>query len=87
MGIASFPAAEIIGNWALRRCTRLMSLYLLGPSVCQLSQGAFDSTPIGGYLNDTGAYGSVFVPASLYDAYLSAENWSYYAARLVSVEG
>ena len=46
----------------------------------------FTSTPIAGYTTSTGGvYGSIFVPASLYDRYISATNWVTYSSRFVSV--
>lgn len=85
--MASFPSASIISNLAFRGCYNLLSVYLLGPSVCRLSSSnAFSSTPIAGYITSTGGvYGSIFVPASLYDQYISASNWSFFSSRFVSV--
>ncbi len=84
---ASFPAATIIGSYAFRNCYHLTSLYLTGGSMAELVHvNAFSSTPISGYTASTGGvYGSIFVPASLYDSYISASNWSYYSERFVSV--
>ena len=84
---ASFPAATVIGNYAFRDCYHLTSLYLTGDTMAQLSSvNVFGSTPISNYTASTGGvYGSIFVPASLYDAYISAANWSYYSSRFVSV--
>ena len=81
----SFPKASIIGNQAFIGMTSLASLYLMGTSVPTLAAtNAFQNTPISSssYL---GHFGSIFVPASLYDSYIAAANWSAYAARFVSV--
>lgn len=42
---------------------------------------AIQNIPSGG----GGVYGSIFVPASLYASYISANNWSAYSRRFVSV--
>jgi hypothetical protein len=83
---ASFPVATTIGSSAFVRCYNLKSLYLMGSSVCALSNsGAFSSTPIGGYSTWAGTYGSIYVPASLLTTYQAAANWSYFSSRFVGV--
>lgn len=76
-----------IYSYTFQKCTRLLSLYLMGSSVVKLSAvNAFSSTPISNYTTQTGGvYGSIFVPASLYSAYISSTNWVTYSARFVSV--
>lgn len=74
-----------IGNYAFRSCTVLESLYLPGGTVPVLGLSAFSKTPIGGASGPIGKYGSVFVPASLYNSYLTAAGWSAISARFVSV--
>lgn len=82
----SFPACALIASSAFRKCLKLISFYLLGSSVATLSNSnAFSSTPIGGYSASAGQYGSIFVPSSLYNSYLTATNWSRFASRFVSV--
>ena len=82
----SFPACENIGNNAFSNCVTLLSLYLEASTVCTLGNDVFTSTPIGDYTTATsGVYGSVYVPASLYDQYIVASNWSDISARIVSV--
>jgi hypothetical protein len=77
---------NIIQSYAFANCLRLISLYLTGLSrVPTLSGGVFSSTPIGGYSTIAGQYGSVYVPASLYNSFLTATNWSSISARIVSV--
>ena len=82
----NLPKCEVIGGRAFCSCYNLLSLYLGGSSLCTLlSTSAFSSTPIGGYTTSTsGVYGSIFVPASLYDSYKSATNWVTYSDRFVS---
>ena len=84
---ASFPNATYIGGYTFRSCHNLLSLYLLGSSMCENGgTSTFTSTPIAGYTTSTGGvYGSIFVPASLYDSYISATNWATYSSRFVSV--
>lgn len=83
---ASFPNATSIGGYAFDSCYNLLSVYLLGSSIPAIGTNAFRSTPIGGYTTLTGGvYGSVYVPASLYSSFLTADNWSSIAARIVSV--
>ena len=83
----SFPSVTIIGSSAFQYCSKLTSLYLLGSQVATLTNiNAFGSTPISNYTTETGgAYGSIFVPASLYDSYKTASKWSTYSSRLVSM--
>ena len=83
----SFPKCISIGEYAFRNCFNLLSLYLMGSSIPKLvSTTAFLSTPISNYTTSTGGiYGSIYVPASLYNDYLTATNWSVYSARIVSV--
>lgn len=84
----SFPMATIIGAGAFSRCYNLKSLYLAGSSLCQLfASNAFTSTPIGGYSASAKAYGSIFVPGSLVNAYKSATNWTYFSSRITAIPG
>lgn len=88
LSMGSFPkVSAIVGNNTFSNCSVLLSLYFLGSSVVELATPTiFSNTPISGYTTHTGGvHGSIFVPASLYDAYRSATNWSVYADRFVSV--
>ena len=84
---ASFPSCVSIYNYAFVNCYNLTSLYLTGSSVAGLiNSTAFNSTPIAGYTTSTGGvYGSIFVPSSLYNTYISSTNWVYFSSRFVSV--
>ena len=86
LSYASLPKCTNIYSNAFAYCGFLVSLYLLGSSVAKLSHSnAFSSTPIGGYTFDTGGeYGSIYVPASLYNQYIAATNWTYFSSRFVS---
>ena len=83
----SFPLCASISSYAFQSCYNLLSVYLLGSSVPKLANAnAFYSTPISDYTTSTGGvYGSIFVPSSLYNSYLTATNWSLYSDRIVSV--
>lgn len=83
---ASFPKCKSIYSQAFRNCYNLIELHLESvQSVPFLSTSVFLSTPIGGYSVSAGRYGSIFVPASLYSAFQTAQNWSSVASRIVSV--
>lgn len=83
---ASFPAANAIYSNAFCNCVKLVSLYLLGSSVCSLSNSnVFNGTPIGGYSEIAGQYGSIYVPASLLATYQSRIRWSVFSSRFVGV--
>ena len=87
LAAVSLPAAESIAAGAFGQCVGLVSLYLTGGSLCVLeSADAFQSTPIGGYSDTAGCFGSVFVPSSLYSDYLSASCWSALSDRIASVQ-
>lgn len=73
---------------AFKQCYNLLSLDLTNlSSIPSLPMSeAFVSTPIAGYTTSTGGvYGSIYVPTSLYNTYLTASKWSYFSSRFVSV--
>ena len=75
----SFPACVSIGKYAFSYCTNLKEIYLMGSSLCVLSNSnAFSVTSI--WSNK----GSIFVPASLVETYKAATNWAYFKARIFS---
>lgn len=76
--------AESIGDLAFNQCGWLMSVYLPGSSVCTLGTDVFRYTPIGSNIYGRG-YGSVYVPASLYDQYFRNSTWSKYRYRIASM--
>ena len=65
-------------------CSNL-SMFVIGTgysSVCVLSTyNIFENSPIE-YSSYLGYYGSIYVPASLVDAYKTATNWTYYSSRI-----
>ena len=83
----TLPNVNVISGNAFNGCTRLIKLDLAQVgSVPRLSAStAFSSTPIGGYTTIAGQSGSIFVPASLYESFRAASNWSYFSSRMVSV--
>lgn len=82
----SLPAAEDIRPGVFMKCYNLKSLYLMGSSLCKLSNSnAFTSTPIGGYSTSAGTYGSIYVPASMLTSYKAATNWTYFSSRMVGI--
>jgi hypothetical protein len=72
---------------AFANCHRLFSLYILGSLIASIANsGVFAVTPISNFTDDTnGQNGSIFVPASLYDSYISSTYWSVYSSRIVSL--
>ena len=74
----SLPKIKTIAVSAFAQCVALSTLYLMGSSVPTLAAStAFTATKL--------LSGSIFVPASLYDSYISAANWSYFSSAFVSV--
>lgn len=84
---ANFSRCSYIGTYTFRSCFNLISFNLTGISSIPSLAGstAFSSTPIGAYSTSAGQYGSIYVPASLYNSFLTATNWSYFSSRFVSV--
>jgi len=73
----SFPSASFIGASAFVRCAALGTVYLMGDSVCTLSNSnAFSGTLI------TSSTGSIFVRASLLASYQISTNWAYFSTQI-----
>lgn len=87
LSVVSLPVCKSIWGVAFQRCYHLLSLYLMSNAVVSLSATtAFTSTPISNYTASTGGVqGSIYVPASLLNAYKTASFWSTFAARFVGV--
>ena len=77
----SLPMCSYIGSNAFRGCG-LLSIITLGYSnICSLNASStFYNTKI------TSSTGSIYVPASLVDAYKSATNWSYFSTQIFPIE-
>ena len=88
LSAVSLPACRAIHSYAFSACRTLLSLYLMGPSLCTLSGSqAFTNTPIAGVTASTGGvYGSIYVPLSLLSSYQAAANWSWFSDRFAGVE-
>lgn len=85
LSTATFSKLNIIYSSAFRSCTSLMSFINSYSSVATLSNiNVFQSTPMS-LSTYTGTFGSIYVPASLVDAYKSATNWATYANRITSM--
>ena len=75
----NLPKCSYIGSHTFEGC-RLLSIITIGYSgVCSLSSSAFYGTKI------TSSTGSIYVPASLVNAYKSATNWSAYSNRIFAI--
>ena len=75
------PKCRNITGFNVFASTGLLNLTLGYSSVCALgNSNAFRYTPIAG----TGS-GSIYVPASLVDAYKSTRNWSVYSTHIFSI--
>ena len=83
---ANFPVCTNIGSTAFYRCSSLTTFILGASSTVSLPYSTtFDYTPMSDS-SYTGTFGSIYVPASLVDSYKTANNWSYYADRITSIE-
>ena len=83
--LVNFPVCNYIGPFAFSGCTSLTSLTIGYSSVAKLSNiNAFISTPMS-VSTLTGSFGSIYVPASLVNAYKSATNWTVYADRITAI--
>ena len=69
-----------IGDAAFQNCYSLSIITIGYSGVCSLPYyDAFNGTPIGD------GTGSIYVPASLVDAYKTAENWSMYSSQIFTI--
>lgn len=84
---AKFVKCGTIGSRAFRSCYNLISLNLTEvTSVTTLYNiNAFASTPLYNYSTVAGQWGSIYVPASLYNSFITATYWETISSRIVSV--
>ena len=76
----SLPVCSNIMNYAFWFCSSFNIITLGYSSVCSLNNSnAFSRTQI------TSSTGSIYVPASLVDAYKSASNWSYFSTQIFPI--
>lgn len=71
-------------TYAFYGCSLLSSVYLLGSKVSLMTTNVFTNTPMSNatYL---GRFGSIYVPESMYSVYTTADYWSSYSSRFVSM--
>ena len=75
---ASLPKCEYLGKRAFHNCW-MESITIGYSSVCNINVDTFNYTDI-----ESGT-GSIYVPASLVEAYKSAENWSKYSSQIFPI--
>ena len=76
----NLPVCSFIGRSAFEWCSSLSIITIGYSGVCSLDGiSVFDGTKI------ASGTGSIYVPASLVDAYKSATNWSYYSNRIFPI--
>ena len=86
----SLPKCSYIsGYYVFSSCSNL-SMFVIGTSyssVCTLMDpyATFANSPIR-YSSYLGYFGSIYVPASLVDAYKTATNWATYSDRITSID-
>ena len=83
--LSSLSSAEIKA-YAFGQCSTLTNLTLYYPIVATLANvNAFSYTAITHSSYAGGTFGSIYVPASLVDAYKKATNWATYADRITAI--
>ena len=75
---ASLPKCEYLGKSAFRNCW-MESITIGYSSVCNINVDTFDGTDI------AIGIGSIYVPASLVEAYKSAPNWSQFSNQIFPI--
>ena len=86
LSTVNLPVCSSITYGTFYGCTSLTSLTLGYSSVVNLnSTNAFNLTPMS-VSTLTGTFGSIYVPASLVDAYKLATNWTVYSSRICGIE-
>ena len=76
----SLPMCSYISYCAFKYCSSLSIITIGYSSVCSLGDSnAFSETPI------ASGTGSIYVPASLVDAYKSAQYWSYFSSQIFPI--
>lgn len=76
----SLPVCTTLYNYAFRYCGNLKTIYM-GTALSTVATMTQSNA-----LSDCSALQSIYVPASLVDAYKSASNWSYYSSKIVGFE-
>ena len=76
----NLPMCSYIGWYAFTDCISLNQITIGYSSVCSLNgSDAFTNTPI------ASGTGSIYVPASLVDAYKSASEWSHFSSQIFPI--
>ena len=75
----SLPVCSIIRDYAFIGCSSLSRITIGYSGVCSLDSSVFYKTKI------TSSTGSIYIPASLVDAYKSAINWSMYSSQIFPI--
>lgn len=75
----SLPICSYIGSGVFTNCLSLSRITIGYSDVCSLGSNVFLNTKI------TSSTGSIYVPASLVNAYKSATNWSAYSNRIFAI--
>lgn len=86
-----FGGVSYIQETCFEHCSRLLGVYLFGNFVASFGSMAtgsfaFRYTPISNSTSYTGGqHGSIYVPSSLYSAYINSSHWSWFSSRFVSL--
>ena len=75
----SLPKCSYLSRYAFRSCSNLNTIYM-GTELSTVATMVQSNA-----LLDCSALQSIYVPASLVDAYKSAENWSYYSSIIYPI--
>lgn len=73
----SLPKCSYVSRYAFWSCTNLKTIYM-GTALSTVATMTQSNA-----LSDCSALQSIYVPASLVDAYKKASNWSYYSSKIV----
>lgn len=73
----SLPKCSYVSRYAFWSCTNLKTIYM------GTARSVVATMTQSNALSDCSALQSIYVPASLVDAYKSASNWSYYSSKIV----
>lgn len=76
----SLPNCSYVSRYAFWNCTNLKTIYM-GTALSTVATMTHSNA-----LSNCSALQSIYVPASLVDAYKSASNWSYYSSKIVGFE-
>ena len=73
----SLPKCSYVSRYAFWGCTNLKTIYM------GTARSVVATMTQSNALSDCSALQSIYVPASLVDAYKKASNWSYYSSKIV----